>query len=148
MLVVATCRGNPGPCGAGARLFVPNEERVDLKQPVSRRSSILLGELVAIKIALESIKAEMERLIVQKIMLFSDSQSAVGILTLGWVNTSHRSIILEIKQTRLFYGTGSSEFSCKLFLGVKVKDELQEYREIMNEVFDQYISNTNRFKTK
>ena len=63
------------------------------------RSSILLGELVAIKIALESIKAEMERLIVQKIMLFSDSQSAVGILTLGWVNTSHRSVILEIKQT-------------------------------------------------
>ena len=125
-------------------MFLPNEERVDLKQPVSRRSSILLGELVA----LESIKAEMERLIVQKIMLFSDSQSAVGILTLGWVNTSHRSIILEIKQTRLFYGTGSSEFSCKLFLGVKVKDELQEYREIINEVFDQYISNTNRFKTK
>ena len=24
---------------------------------------------------------------------------AVGILTLGWVNTSHRSVILEIKQT-------------------------------------------------
>ena len=41
----------------------------------------------------------MERLIVKKIMLFSDSQSAVGILTLGWVNTSHRSVILEIKQT-------------------------------------------------
>ena len=94
-----SCRGNPGPCGAGACLFLPNEDRVDLKQPVSRRSSILLGELVAIKIALESIKAEMERLIVQKIMLFSDSQSAVGILTLGWVNTSHRSVIPEIKQT-------------------------------------------------
>ena len=93
-----SCRGNPGPCGAGACLFLPNEERVDLKQPVFR-SSILLGELVAIKIALESIKAEMETLTVQKIMLFSDSQSAVGILTLGWVNTSHRSVILEIKQT-------------------------------------------------
>ena len=42
--------------GAGACLFLPNEERVDLKQPVSGRSSILLGELVAIKTALESIK--------------------------------------------------------------------------------------------
>ena len=51
-------------------------------------------------------------------------------------------------RSKLFYGTGSSEFSCKLFLGVKVKDELQEYREIINEEFDQYISNTNRFKTK
>ena len=51
-----SCRGNPGPCGAGACLFLPNEERVDLKQPVSTRASILLGELIAIKIALESIK--------------------------------------------------------------------------------------------
>ena len=30
-----SCRGNPGPCGAGACLFLPNEERIDLKQPVS-----------------------------------------------------------------------------------------------------------------
>ena len=50
------------------------EERVDLKQPVSTRSSILLGELIAIKIALESIKLEMEKLLVKKLMLFSDSQ--------------------------------------------------------------------------
>lgn len=54
----------------------------------------------------------------------------------------------EILRPRLFYGTGTSKFSCKLFLGVKVKDELQEYRDIITEVFDQYISNTKRFKTK
>ena len=54
------CRGNPGPYGTRACLFLPNEERVDLKQPVSTRSSILLGELIAIKVALESIKLEME----------------------------------------------------------------------------------------
>ena len=58
-----------------------------------------LGELVAIKIASESIKLEMERLPIQKIMLSSDSQSAVVILTLGWENKSHKAIILEIKQT-------------------------------------------------
>ena len=55
--------------------------------------------IVAINIALESIKLEMERLPIQKIMLFSDSQSAVGILTLGWENKSHKAVILEIKQT-------------------------------------------------
>ena len=60
----------------GACLFLSNKERVDLKQPVSTRSSILLGELIAIKIALESIKLEMEKLLVNKVMLFSDSQSA------------------------------------------------------------------------
>ena len=43
------CRGNPGPCGAGACLFFPSQERIDLHQPVARRASILLGELVAIK---------------------------------------------------------------------------------------------------
>ena len=31
-------------------------------------------------------------------MLFSDSQSAVGILTLGWENKSHTSVVFEIKQ--------------------------------------------------
>ena len=31
-------------------------------------------------------------------MLFSDSQSAVGILTLGWENMSHTSAIFEVKQ--------------------------------------------------
>ena len=34
--------------------------------------------------------------------------------------------IREILRSRLFYGTGSGEFSCKLFLGVKMKDELQD----------------------
>ena len=41
----------------------------------------------------------MERLLIQKFMLFSDSQSAVGILTLGWENKTHKAVILEIKQT-------------------------------------------------
>jgi ribonuclease HI len=45
---------NPGPCGAGAIVFV-EEETTELKQPVCKRGSILLGELVAIKIVLEYI---------------------------------------------------------------------------------------------
>ena len=52
---------------------------------------------MAIKIALDNIKLEMERIHIKKIMLFSDSQSAVGILTLGWENKSHTSAIFEIK---------------------------------------------------
>ena len=38
----------------------------------------------------------------------------------------------ETLKARLFYGTGSSEFSYKLFLEVKTKDELQECREIIS----------------
>ena len=43
-------------------MFLPNEERIDLKQPVSKISLILLEELIAIKIALENIKLEVERI--------------------------------------------------------------------------------------
>ena len=84
-----SCRSNLGPCGAGACLFFPSQERIDLHQPVARRASILLGELVAIKIALDKVK----------VTLFSDSQSAVGILALGWQSNSHKHEIAEINQT-------------------------------------------------
>ena len=35
---------------------------------------------------------------VKKVMLFSDPQSVVGILTHGWENKSHTSVVFEIKQ--------------------------------------------------
>ena len=31
-----SCRGNPGSCGAGACIFLSNQERVDIKQPASK----------------------------------------------------------------------------------------------------------------
>ena len=43
-----SCCGSPGRFGAGACLFFFSQERIDLQQPVTRRASILLGELVAI----------------------------------------------------------------------------------------------------
>jgi ribonuclease HI len=49
-----SCLDNPGPCGAGTIVFV-EEETTELKQPVCKRGSILLGELIAIKIVLEYI---------------------------------------------------------------------------------------------
>ena len=57
-----SCRGNPGPCGAGACVYLPGqEESVELKKPVLRLASILLGELVAIEIALGFIQGEVEK---------------------------------------------------------------------------------------
>ena len=57
-----------------------------LKQPVSNRGSILLGELGAIKLALKHIyQYKMERQMhvdIKKIHIFSDRQSAVGQLVL------------------------------------------------------------------
>ena len=43
-----SCLGNPGPCGAGAAIFLPDSnEEVELTRPVSARGSILIAELVA-----------------------------------------------------------------------------------------------------
>ena len=38
-----SCKGNPGPCGAGACLFFPNQEKIELHQPVAKRASIYLS---------------------------------------------------------------------------------------------------------
>ena len=94
-----SCKGNPGPCGAGACLFFPNQEKIELHQPVAKRASILLGELVAIKMALEYVKTEVNKREIKQLSVLSDSQSAVGILTLGWQNKSHTRVVAEVQQT-------------------------------------------------
>jgi hypothetical protein len=89
-----SCLNNPGPCGAGAIVFV-EEETTELKQPVCKRGSILLGELMAIKIVLEYIdQPEIRRKI--ELTIFSDSQTAIGILALHWKIENHKRITLEI----------------------------------------------------
>ena len=94
-----SCLGNPGTCIAGACLFIPGSvEPIMIKQPVSNRGSILLWELVAIELALNHIyqyKTE-RQLDIKKIQVFSDSQSAVGQLLLGWEAKSHQTTIHEI----------------------------------------------------
>ena len=45
-----------GPCGAGACVYLPLETNpIYLKQPVTKHGSILLGEMVAIKMVLDFI---------------------------------------------------------------------------------------------
>ena len=94
-----SCRGNPGPCGAGACVYLPGqEESVELKKPVSRLASLLLGELVAIEIPLGFIQGEVEKKSMKGVKIFCDSQSAVGLLTLGWKQTSYQGTISQIKK--------------------------------------------------
>jgi ribonuclease HI len=47
-----SCSGNPGPCGSGVIIF-HKEEEIELKRAVSNRGSILLAEIIAIKIVLD-----------------------------------------------------------------------------------------------
>ena len=93
-----SCKGSPGPCGAGSCIILSNIETVELKQPVSKLASILLGELVAIKIILDFILEEKTRCQIDSIMIFSDSQTSVGILQLGWENKTHKKTSSDIQQ--------------------------------------------------
>ena len=56
--------------------------------------------------------------------------------------------IREKFMSKIFFTVGSSEFSCKMFLEVKAEDDLQECREILNEIFEEYILSTKRLKTQ
>ena len=69
-----------------------------LKQPVSKLVSILLGELVAIKITTDFILEEKTRRQIDSVMIFSDSQISVGILQLGWENKTHKKTNSDIQQ--------------------------------------------------
>ena len=95
-----SCQPNPGPCGAGSCIFMPHQENpVCLKKPVSNHSSILLGELVAIHMTLDYLNTEIQKSqSIPDIHIFSDSQSAIGILELGWQPTQHKHTVAEIKQ--------------------------------------------------
>ena len=94
-----SCQPNPGPFGAGAVLYPPHLDQLPLKKPVSKRGSILLGELVAVQMALEYFLQHLDTISCKHLKIFSDSQSTVGILTLNWKESSYKDITIEIQQT-------------------------------------------------
>ena len=94
-----SCQPNPGPCGAGSCIFMPYQDNpICLKRPVSGYSSILLGELVAILITVDHVAEEINKTDSSEVHIFSDSQSAIGILMLGWQPTQHKQTVAEIRQ--------------------------------------------------
>ena len=96
-----SCLGNPGPCGAGAAVFKPDEaEPTELTTPISPRGSILLAELTGIKSVYEHILAHERQGTYSAVNIFCDSQSAVGICDLGWKSNSHHQVIKEVHQLR------------------------------------------------
>lgn len=92
------CMGNPrpGPCGSGAIIY-NNDEEIKLKRAISNRGSILLAELMAIKIVLDHVIGTRNSNL-DNITIFSDSQTAIGILTLNWKSENYFQAINEIKK--------------------------------------------------
>ena len=49
------CLSNPGPGGAGAAIFPPDMDTVQLRMPFAVYGSIILAELVAIRVVLQNV---------------------------------------------------------------------------------------------
>ena len=101
-----SCQGNPRPCGSGAVLYPGDNEGISLKRPVAQRGSILLAERVAILMVLEHCIAALKDGFTD-IKILSDSQTAVGILTLNWKSSNYIYTITNIKEniwTLMRYG--------------------------------------------
>ena len=60
--------------------------------------SILLGELVAILSVLEHLLGNDHQVHQKEIRIFSDSQTAVEILTLNWTSNHYQDVIKKIKE--------------------------------------------------
>ena len=87
---------NPGPCGAGAVIYVSeSKEDICIKRPVAAHGSILLAELVAILAVLEHLCNSSYRTKCRR--LWSDSQTAIDIITLNWISKNYCDFIRKIK---------------------------------------------------
>jgi ribonuclease HI len=105
-----SCQPNPGPCGAGSSILLPGEDRpVELSKPVSHHASILLGELVAVLITLEYISCEVRLERIESVHIFSDSQSTIGLLKLGWKPKQYFDTIRRIKSYMEHLAAGGIE---------------------------------------
>ena len=81
----------------GAFRSIPVSKCTHLKQPVSKHGSFLLGEMIAIKMVLDIILKELhQKSKLNKVLILSDSQSSVGLLTLGWEATPHKSTAKDV----------------------------------------------------
>ena len=137
-----SCVLNPGPCGAGAVLYVPeSQEDICIKRPVAAHGSILLAELVAILAVLEHLCNSSYHS--KCLRLFSDSQTAIGIITLNWISKNYCDVIRNIKnlirqleadgwEITLFWTPGHTDIQGNEVADKLAKEAAAEAKELDN----------------
>ena len=78
-------------------IFFPDDPSgLELTRPVASRGYILLAELIAILMVLELAVSKKISDLSSSLQIFSDSQSAVGILTMNWASTNFTVLLSQI----------------------------------------------------
>lgn len=89
------CTGNPGPAGSGAVVKLPDGRRIERHRALGMGTNNT-GELTAIALALE-VLGEQNVPNETEIVVFTDSQYALGVLTKGWKAKANVELIAGIK---------------------------------------------------
>ena len=90
------CHGNPGPAGSGLLVKFPDGRVVEESRALGIATNNI-GELTAIEMALDVLAAEGVDPAAE-VVIFSDSQYARGVLTLGWKAKANVELIATIRQ--------------------------------------------------
>jgi ribonuclease HI len=85
------CSGNPGPAGLGYTITFPDGRRVARGEPLGTATNNI-GELTAILRVLEHVDDPSARLVVH-----TDSEYAIGVLTRGWKVKANQALVARIK---------------------------------------------------
>jgi ribonuclease HI len=86
------CSGNPGPAGSGVTIIAPDGKIFDGYYNLGT-STNNVAELTAILRAVEAIPADAPRIVV-----YTDSKYAIGVLTLGWKAKANQELIAQTKR--------------------------------------------------
>ncbi len=83
------CSGNPGPAGLGVVVLTPGGERHEAYEYLGQATNNV-AELTAIQRVLEALPAD------AKLVLHTDSQYSIGVLTKGWKAKANVALVARI----------------------------------------------------
>jgi ribonuclease HI len=89
------CKGNPGPCGAGAVVRLPDGKRLEAFRALGMGTNNV-GELTAIGLAIDMLD-EVGFDQTAPVEILTDSKYSNGVLTLGWKAKANKELIQSVK---------------------------------------------------
>ena len=123
------CSGNPGPAGLGYSVVFPDGRRIERGEPLGEGTNNI-AELTAIFRVLEIVEDPS-----QKLLIHTDSEYSIGVLSRGWKAKANKELIKKIR-SRL------SKFTNIEFVKVKGHAGVPE-----NELVDDLARNSSETQT-
>ncbi len=92
------CAGNPGPCGLGVVIISPDGKMREGYEYLGEGTNNI-AELSAVMRAVEAVPRDAPQLVIH-----TDSQYSIGVLSKGWKAKANQALILEAKKALASYG--------------------------------------------